>query len=125
MRRHLTRIGKLSTRSLNWVWKNDTNLVLTCKWSYHYSLILAHISAERSGQSEPDRETWKKAHKLFVQAFKEPKTQTEVKKLAKILKKPASEKVETDIFDYDTGFLRGLGRMSLSEPSQLLNSYHS
>ncbi|KAF9450750.1 SET domain-containing protein [Macrolepiota fuliginosa MF-IS2] len=67
-----------------------------------------------SGQSEPDRESWKKAHQLFIQAFKEPKTTPDAKKLMKILKKPLRENIETDIFDYNTGFLRGLGRMSLN-----------
>ncbi len=73
-----------------------------------------NINAGSSGQSEPDRESWKKSHRLFTQAFREPKTASEVKKLAKILKKPLLEEVEMNIFDYDTGFLRGLGRMSLS-----------
>ncbi|KXN83197.1 putative lysine methyltransferase SET5 [Leucoagaricus sp. SymC.cos] len=67
-----------------------------------------------SGQSEPDRDAWKKAHRLFVQAFKEPGTPLDVKKLAKILKKPLPKNLQTALFDYDTGFLRGLGRMSLN-----------
>ena len=31
---------------------------------------------------------WKKAHKLYVQAFQEPATDAEKKRLAKLLKKP-------------------------------------
>lgn len=71
-------------------------------------------SFKLSGQSEPDRETWRRAHQLFVQAFKEPKSQQDAKKLAKVLKKPVSETLQANVFDYDAGFLRGLGRMSLN-----------
>ena len=62
---------------------------------------------------EPDRENWKKAHKLYLWTFKAPKTSDEQKKLAKILKKPVPESIQRELFEYD-GFLRGLGRMSLS-----------
>lgn len=90
--------------------------------SWEFVQALAELGLEErhkysfnlSGQSEPDRESWKKAHQLFVQAFKEPKTVPETKKLAKVLKKPPPEEVGMGIFDYDTGFLRGLGRMSLN-----------
>ena len=56
---------------------------------------------------------WKKAHKLYVQAFQEPATDAEKKRLAKLLKKPPPKDVSDALFDYDA-FLRGLGRMSLS-----------
>ncbi|KAF8549830.1 SET domain-containing protein [Imleria badia] len=62
---------------------------------------------------EPDRETWKKAHELYLWAFKAPKASDEQKKLARILKKPVSESIQRDLFEYDE-FLRGLGRMSLN-----------
>ncbi|KAH9851289.1 SET domain-containing protein [Lenzites betulinus] len=62
---------------------------------------------------EPDRALWKKAHKLFVQAFQEPATETEKKRLAKLLKKPLRQDVADALFGYDA-FLRGLGRMSLN-----------
>jgi len=68
----------------------------------------------RGGSSEPDRAAWKKAYTLFLQAFKEPKTPQESKKLAKLLKKPLPEDIEHALLDYEDGFLRGLGRMSLS-----------
>lgn len=60
-----------------------------------------------------------KAHQLFLQAFKEPKTPPEQKKLARILKKPLTPELEKEIFEYEA-FSRGLGRMSLSKsfPSQ-------
>ncbi len=57
---------------------------------------------------------WKKAHKLYVQAFQEPATEPEKKRLAKLLKKPLPKEVSDTLFDYDA-FLRGLGRMSLSK----------
>ena len=65
--------------------------------------------------AEPDRAMWKKAHKLYVQAFQEPATDAEKKRLAKLLKKPLRQDVSDLLFDYDA-FLRGLGRMSLSKP---------
>ena len=64
--------------------------------------------------AEPDRATWKKAHKLYVQAFQEPPTDAEKKRLAKLLKKPLPQDITDMFFDYEA-FLRGLGRMSLSE----------
>ncbi|KAI0633060.1 SET domain-containing protein [Trametes polyzona] len=63
--------------------------------------------------AEPDRATWKKAHKLFVQAFQEPSTEAEKKRLARLLKKPLRQDIADALFDYDA-FLRGLGRMSLN-----------
>ncbi|KIJ60899.1 hypothetical protein HYDPIDRAFT_97759 [Hydnomerulius pinastri MD-312] len=71
------------------------------------------FKALRDQGVEPDRENWRKAYGLYQQAFKEPKTVGEQKKLAKILKKPISEIMDKDLFDYDA-FLRGLGRMSLN-----------
>lgn len=72
----------------------------------------------RLGNAEPDRETWKKAYELFIRAFKEPASESDKKRLAKILKKPARKEVADEIFEYDA-FLRGLGRMSLSKlPSE-------
>ena len=64
--------------------------------------------------AEPDRATWKKTYKLYVQAFQEPATEAEKKRLAKILKKPLPQDIVDMFFDYEA-FLRGLGRMSLSE----------
>ena len=67
---------------------------------------------------------WKKAHKLYIQAFHEPATETEKKRLAKLLKKPLPQDVADALFDYDA-FLRGLGRMSLSKcTSKKLPSIH-
>ncbi|RPD63401.1 SET domain-containing protein [Lentinus tigrinus ALCF2SS1-6] len=63
--------------------------------------------------AEPDRALWKKAHKLYVQAFQEPATEPEKRRLAKLLKKPLPKEVSDTLFDYDA-FLRGLGRMSLN-----------
>jgi hypothetical protein len=51
---------------------------------------------------------------VYVQAFKDPKAPQDQKKLAKILKRPLPEDVDHELFDYDAGFLRGLGRMSLN-----------
>jgi hypothetical protein len=73
----------------------------------HYYLI-------RLGEAEPDRETWKKAYELFTHAFREPVTEPDRKRLARILRKPTREEVVDEMFGYEA-FLRGLGRMSLSE----------
>ena len=59
------------------------------------------------GNSEPDRETWKQAYELFLRAFKEPATEPERKRLAKILQKPTRDEVAEELFGYDA-FLRGL-----------------
>ena len=58
--------------------------------------------------------TWKKAYTLFVQAFKEPKNPADQKRLAKLLKEPLPVDIERDLFEYEPGFLRNLGKMSLS-----------
>jgi hypothetical protein len=68
----------------------------------------------RGTQSEPDRAAWKKAYALFIEAFKEPKHAADKRKLAKILKRPVNPQLAGALFDYEQGFLRGLGRMSLS-----------
>ncbi|KAF8999845.1 hypothetical protein BDQ17DRAFT_1360508 [Cyathus striatus] len=71
-------------------------------------------SFRHATRSEPDRAAWKKGHQLFVQAFKDPVDPVHKKKLARILKKPLRPDVEKELFDYDAGFLRGLGKMSLN-----------
>lgn len=70
----------------------------------------------RLGDAEPDRETWRKAYQLYVQAFREPTAAGDKKKLSRLLKKPLPKEVADDIFTYDA-FLWGLGRMSLSSVS--------
>jgi len=72
----------------------------------------------RPSQPEPDRPTWKKAFELYSQAFKEPKAPQDQKKLTRILKKPLPAAIERGLFDYETGFLRNLGKMSLSTRSR-------
>lgn len=62
---------------------------------------------------EPDQESWKYCFQLYIQAFREPKSAPEQKKLARILKKPLDVEIEKDLFNYNA-FLCGLGRMSLS-----------
>jgi hypothetical protein len=64
---------------------------------------------------EAARVEWKKAYGLYLQAFKNPKTIPEQKKLAKLLKKPLPADIEHDLFDYSLGFLRSLGMVSLSQ----------
>ncbi|KAI0056815.1 SET domain-containing protein [Artomyces pyxidatus] len=64
------------------------------------------------GGAEPDRASWTKAHQLYVQAFK-PSNAVEQKKLARILKKSLAEDISEALFSY-SGFLHGLGRMSLN-----------
>lgn len=72
------------------------------------------MSSTRDKGVEPDRENWKKAHELYICTFSSPKTLDEQKKLARILKKPVPETLQRYLFEYDA-FLRGLGRMSLSQ----------
>lgn len=48
-----------------------------------------------------------------MQAFKEPPSAAEKKKLVRLLKTPLPEDIDTELFSYDA-FLRSLGRMSLS-----------
>ena len=49
-----------------------------------------------------------------MEAFREPSNAADKKKLGRILKKPLNPQIEKALFDYEDGFLRGLGRMSLS-----------
>jgi len=84
-------------------------------------LKVLNLNEKRSIDPEPTRDSWKKAYGLYLQAFKEPKTIQEQKKLAKLLKKPLPADVEHDLFDYSLGFLRGLGMMSLSKYYFLLS----
>jgi len=69
----------------------------------------------------PDRESWRRAFDLYLQAFKEPTSPVWHKKLTRILKKEIPEELQKDTFDYQA-FLRGLGRMSLSK---LLGNYRA
>ncbi|KAF8192761.1 hypothetical protein K438DRAFT_1906839 [Mycena galopus ATCC 62051] len=82
----------------------------------------AVLGLEERARSEPDRETWKAAFELFRATFQRPrreegapKDQTaEEKRVTAILRKPLPADIESALFDYDTGFLHGLGRMSLN-----------
>lgn len=82
--------------------------------SYVYFLQTQPRVYHRGARSEPDRAGWKKAYALYLEAFREPKNPADQKKLAKILKKPVNPVIEKQLFDYERGFLKGLGRMSLS-----------
>ena len=64
--------------------------------------------------TEPDRVVWEKGHQLYRQAFKEPKTQLEKKRLGKLIKKTLPPDVDHALFDYEQGFLMMLGKMNLS-----------
>ncbi|KAI0076992.1 SET domain-containing protein [Panus rudis PR-1116 ss-1] len=65
------------------------------------------------GGAEPDHATWKRAFQLYVQAFDEPYSEAEKKKLAKILRKRIPSELKGEFFEYNA-FLWGLGRMSLN-----------
>lgn len=111
----------------NWVWRNDSN---TASNRRHHALLsrdsaLISCHVVRGGQSEPDRAAWKKAYQLYIEAFKEPKTPLEKKKLARIVKKPLNAEIDNELFEYDPGFLRGLGRMSLSDCLYLSIVFHT
>jgi hypothetical protein len=79
----------------------------------HSALMHGTAINNANHRRELDQVTWKKCYQLYFQAFREPKSATEQKKLARILKKPLDPEIEKYFFDYDA-FLRGLGRMSLS-----------
>ncbi|EPS98900.1 hypothetical protein FOMPIDRAFT_1024458 [Fomitopsis schrenkii] len=64
--------------------------------------------------AEPDRAAWKKTFELYLHAFREPTTDRDKKRLARILKKPINPEVADALFTYDA-FLLGLGRMSLNQ----------
>jgi len=84
---------------------------------FFFPFVIVTACAEgmvRFGGAEPDRDTWKEAHKLFLRAFLDPQLAQEKKKLSRILKKPLPESISRELFEYDA-FLRGLGRMSLSK----------
>ncbi|KAF8900453.1 SET domain-containing protein [Gymnopilus junonius] len=70
-------------------------------------------SFKSAASPEPDRPTWQKAFKLYIEAFKEPKSPQAKKKLDQILKNPLPAHIDAELFSYE-GFLRGLGRMSLN-----------
>lgn len=78
------------------------------------ALRLTCLFFTRAAAPEPDRATWQKAFKLYVEAFKEPKSPQAKKKLDQILKNPLPAHIDAELFSYE-GFLRGLGRMSLSK----------
>jgi len=60
-----------------------------------------------------DRAAWKAAHKVYIQAFRSPVDPAHQKKLAKLVKQPLPEDIESELFPYES-FLRGLGRMNLN-----------
>jgi hypothetical protein len=76
-----------------------------------YSLLISRLT-------QPNTTEWQQAHRLYTQAFKSPPTPSEQKKLAKILKRPLTDELQKELdkemFDYDEGFLKGLGKMNLS-----------
>ena len=80
-----------------------------------YYILLCRIcsNTDSNHRREPDQVTWNKCYQLYFQAFREPKSAADQKKLARIMKKPLDPEIEKYLFEYDA-FLHGLGRMSLS-----------
>ncbi|KAL1692392.1 hypothetical protein GGG16DRAFT_90018 [Schizophyllum commune] len=75
---------------------------------------------------EPDKETWKAGYKHLLNTFVDPPTADGKKRLKKIIRKPLTPELEKELFDYDTAFLKGLGRMVLNfEKSGGLYVLHS
>lgn len=69
----------------------------------------------RDAAQQLNEDLWKTSFQLFVQAFDSPPEPIQAKKLSKLMKaKTLSETVRAELFDYE-GFLRCLGRVSLSE----------
>ncbi|KAJ7194762.1 hypothetical protein GGX14DRAFT_678455 [Mycena pura] len=99
--------------------------VLAADWAVvrGFATLGMEERARYSFRAEPDREAWKKAFELFCTAFHRPRREdgaksktltVEEKRVATILRKPLPDEIETALFDYDKGFLPGLGRMSLN-----------
>ncbi|KAF5383916.1 hypothetical protein D9757_007422 [Collybiopsis confluens] len=63
--------------------------------------------------AEPDPKAWRKAFNLYMQAFKEPESLIDQKKLARIIQKPVRAEISQGLFQFDA-FLRNLGKMNLN-----------
>lgn len=122
--------------------QTTAKLVLACQasadegearraWDVFVSLAVLSIEERSRGAGlEPDTGTWRRAWRVYVHAFggrsagagtggEGPKTtEAEVKALKRLVKRSVSEvlgsEAEEELWSYE-GFLRGLGRMSLSE----------
>ncbi|KAF9074395.1 hypothetical protein BDP27DRAFT_187636 [Rhodocollybia butyracea] len=77
------------------------------------TLSMEDRSKQGFQKAEPDHEAWRKAFSLYMQAFKEPSSVLEQKKLARIIKKPVKAEISQGLFQYDA-FLRNLGKMNLN-----------
>ncbi|KAF7315805.1 Set-like protein [Mycena indigotica] len=93
--------------------------VLAADWAvFRACAALGMEHRAKSIRVQPDHTTWREAFGLFCAAFHRPSTthkpSSEEKRVASILQKPLPEEIETALFDYDKGFLLGLGRMSLN-----------
>ncbi|KAI0032124.1 hypothetical protein K488DRAFT_50580 [Vararia minispora EC-137] len=97
--------------------QSDDQRLLEDDWKIVSSLAVLGMEERAKGiwfgGSEPDRPTWKKAHKLYLHAFDVPMTPAEQKKLARFVKKQLPPHIHQALFPYEE-FLRGLGRMSLN-----------
>ncbi|KAF5329121.1 hypothetical protein D9758_017147 [Tetrapyrgos nigripes] len=101
----LLTVGQLDDKLLDEEWRvvsSFAQMSLEDREKYHFS-----------GQREPDQAGWKKAYQLYLEAFKEPKSAADQKKLAKLLKKPVKRDLDRNLFEYDS-FLTNLGKMSLN-----------
>ncbi|KAJ7456967.1 hypothetical protein FB451DRAFT_599350 [Mycena latifolia] len=101
----------------------STGSALTADWAVvrGFATLGMEERAKYSFRSEPDRATWKTAFELFCRAFHRPRRDAlpknlpdEERKVAALLRRPLPAEIETALFDYDAGFLLGLGRMSLN-----------
>jgi len=97
--------------------QSDDPMLLVDDWKLVSALAVLGMEERARGSwlsgSEPDRPTWKKAHRLYVQAFDSPATPAEQKKLMRLVRRPLPEDVRRILFTYE-GFLHGLGRMGLN-----------
>ncbi|KAK7446997.1 hypothetical protein VKT23_014210 [Stygiomarasmius scandens] len=101
----VSQLGEKSSELLDEEWKTISGfaqLSLEDREKYHFK-----------GQREPDQAGWKKAYQLYIEAFKEPKSPADQKKLAKLIKKPLKRDIDRGLFDYES-FLKNLGKMSLN-----------
>ncbi|KAF7305950.1 Set-like protein [Mycena chlorophos] len=98
---------------------NNGPEALAADWAvFRACAALGMEQRSRSVNKEPQHETWRKGFDLYCAAFHRPPKTTKLagdeKRIAAMIRKPLPEEIETALFDYEKGFLLGLGRMSLN-----------
>ncbi|KAF7321946.1 Set-like protein [Mycena kentingensis (nom. inval.)] len=89
---------------------------LAADWAVYQACAVLSMEdrAKHSFKMAPDHATWRKGFDLFRDLFQRPPKANAEKRVAGILRKPLPQEIEDALFDYDKGFLYGLGRVSLN-----------